>query len=139
MADQDEIRGNSVYQVEQPVIETPSPAEKPVAAKEWKKSGLIAKIRRMLIQDAREEMPAYKDIEIHTWDGPDDPENPFNWSLKYKWLLMITVCFISILTGLPAGTYGSGNDWMEKEFNVQNSPFPNLYWATTSWNMGAAF
>jgi len=45
----------------------------------------------------------------------------------------------SILTGLPAGTYGSGNDWMEKEFNVQNSPFPNLYWATTSWNMGAAF
>ncbi|KAG0155520.1 hypothetical protein PDIDSM_1097 [Penicillium digitatum] len=137
MADQDEIRGNSVYQVEQPVIETPSPAEKPVAAKEWKKSGLIAKIRRMLIQDAREEMPAYKDIEIHTWDGPDDPENPFNWSLKYKWLLMITVCFISILTGLPAGTYGSGNDWMEKEFNVQNSPFPNLYWATTSWNMAS--
>lgn len=45
----------------------------------------------------------------------------------------------SILTGLPAGTYGSGNDWMEKQFNVQNLPFPNLYWATTSWNMGAAF
>jgi hypothetical protein len=28
------------------------------------------------------------------WDGPDDPENPFNWSLKYKWLLTITVCFM---------------------------------------------
>jgi MFS family permease len=23
-------------------------------------------------------------------------------------------------------------------FNVQNEPFPNLYWATCSWNMGAA-
>ncbi|EDP53374.1 MFS multidrug transporter, putative [Aspergillus fumigatus A1163] len=79
------------------------------------------------------------DIEIHTWDGPDDPENPFNWSTKYKWLLTLTVCFISILTGLPAGTYGSGNNWMESEWHVQNSPFPNLYWATTSWNMGAAF
>lgn len=28
---------------------------------------------------------------------------------------------------------------MESEWHVQNSPFPNLYWATTSWNMGAAF
>ncbi|CBF78312.1 hypothetical protein AN8621.2 [Aspergillus nidulans FGSC A4] len=61
------------------------------------------------------------DVEIHTWNGPNDPENP------------------SILTGLPAGTYGSGNDWMAEKFHVQNSPFPNLYWATTSWNMGAAF
>ncbi|CAG8942471.1 unnamed protein product [Penicillium salamii] len=93
----------------------------------------------MINGDVRNEMPAYKDIEIHTWDGPDDPENPFNWGFKYKWLLTITVCFISILTGLPAGTYGSGNDWMEEQFHVQNSPFPNLYWATTSWNMGAAF
>jgi MFS family permease len=112
----------------------------------------------MINGDVREGMPAYKDIEIHTWDGPDDPENPFNWGTRYKWLLTITVCFMSvntphtfgkpdksltipssILTGLPAGTYGSGNDWMETEFNVQNSPFPNLYWATCSWNMGAAF
>ncbi|KAH6872585.1 MFS multidrug transporter-like protein [Alternaria rosae] len=62
----------------------------------------------------------------------------FNWSTKYKWFLTITVCFISILTGLPAGSYGAGNEWMETQFNVQNEPFPNLYWATCSWNMGAA-
>lgn len=43
MADQDEIRGNSVYQVEEPVTETPSPVEKPVAVKE-QKSGLMAKL-----------------------------------------------------------------------------------------------
>lgn len=45
----------------------------------------------------------------------------------------------SILTGLPAGSYGSGNKWMVHKFHVQNLPFPNLYWATTSWNLGAAF
>lgn len=39
-------------------------------------------------------MPPYKDIEIHTWNGPDDPENPFNWGSRYKWLLTITVCFM---------------------------------------------
>ncbi|OGE47771.1 hypothetical protein PENARI_c037G05486 [Penicillium arizonense] len=138
MADQDEIRGNSVYETEQPVESKPAD-EKPIAEQVPKPTGFMGKLKGLINQDVRAEMPAYKDIIIHTWDGPDDPENPFNWGMKYKWLLTITVCFISILTGLPAGTYGSGNDWMEKEFNVQNSPFPNLYWATTSWNMGAAF
>ncbi|PWY72163.1 MFS general substrate transporter [Aspergillus sclerotioniger CBS 115572] len=80
-----------------------------------------------------------EDIEIHTWNGKDDPDNPFNWSTTYKWVLTLTVCFISVLTGIPAGSYGAGNDWMASQFHVQNTPFPNLYWATTSWNMGAAF
>jgi hypothetical protein len=95
-----------------------------------------------------------KEVEVHTWDGLDDPDNPydipksaivhcsdiyrFNWSLAYKWFLTVTVCFISILTGLPAGSYGAGNEYMASLFNVQNEPFPNLYWATCSWNIGAA-
>ncbi|KAJ5198120.1 uncharacterized protein N7498_007237 [Penicillium cinerascens] len=134
MADQNNIRGNSVYEAAE------SDIAKPAAVEQTKsKAGFMGKLMGVFNGDLREEMPPYKDIEIHTWNGPDDPENPFNWGNQYKWLLTLTVCFISILTGLPAGTYGSGNDWMEKEFNVQNSPFPNLYWATTSWNMGAAF
>ena len=75
---------------------------------------------------------------IHDWNGPNDPDNPFSWSTTYKWLVTFTVCFISILTGLPAGSYGSGNEYYSQMFNVQNRPFSNLYWATTSWNMGAA-
>jgi len=75
---------------------------------------------------------------IHNWDGEHDPENPFNWSTTYKWVFTVTVCLISLLIALPAGSYGPGNDWYEAQFNVQNRPFPNLYWATTSWNMGAA-
>jgi hypothetical protein len=55
----------------------------------------------MINQDVRAEMPAYKDIIIHTWDGPDDPENPFNWGMKYKWLLTITVCFMYDNPTLP--------------------------------------
>ncbi|KAF2029734.1 MFS general substrate transporter [Setomelanomma holmii] len=39
----------------------------------------------------------------------------FNLSLGYEWFLTVTVCFISILTGLPAGSY-----------------------ATCVWNIGAA-
>ncbi|KAF2144144.1 uncharacterized protein K452DRAFT_246347 [Aplosporella prunicola CBS 121167] len=78
------------------------------------------------------------DVEIVDWNGPNDPENPFNWSKKRKWLITITTCFISILTGLPAGAYGGGNDQMEKQFNISEDNFPWLFWATTSWNIGAA-
>lgn len=34
--------------------------------------------------------------EIVTWDGPDDPENPKNWSYAYKWWVTIIVCILSL-------------------------------------------
>ena len=52
--------------------------------------------------------------------------------------MTITVCFISILTGLPAGALGAANPYLETLWHVQNEPFPNLSWATASWNVGAA-
>jgi len=68
----------------------------------------------------------------------NDPENPFNWSKSRKWVITLTVCFISILTGLPAGAYGAGNAGMEEQFHISQTNFPKLYWATTSWNFGSA-
>ncbi|QDS74989.1 hypothetical protein FKW77_005424 [Venturia effusa] len=73
---------------------------------------------------------------INFEDG--DKENPFNWPRWRKWIITATVCFISILTGLPAGAYGAGNVGMSKDFKISQSSFPNLYWATTSWNLGSA-
>lgn len=75
---------------------------------------------------------------IHSWDGPDDPENPFNWATWYKWVLTVTVCFVSILTGLPAGSYGVGASYYSSQFNILTAPFDNSIWATVSWNIGAA-
>ncbi|RAL61083.1 hypothetical protein DID88_010424 [Monilinia fructigena] len=75
---------------------------------------------------------------LYDWDGDDDPRNPFNWSKLLKWRLTVAVLVVSILFGLPAGAYGAGNDEMSALFNVSNSGFPYLYFATTSWNMGAA-
>jgi hypothetical protein len=31
-----------------------------------------------------------------TWDGPDDPENPKNWSYGYKWWVTAIVCILSL-------------------------------------------
>ncbi|KAI0020811.1 MFS multidrug transporter [Xylariomycetidae sp. FL0641] len=38
-----------------------------------------------------------KDPNVVTWDGPDDPENPLNWSQRRKWTATILVsCFTFI-------------------------------------------
>jgi len=34
--------------------------------------------------------------EFVTWDGPDDPENPKNWSYAYKWWITIIICVLSL-------------------------------------------
>jgi hypothetical protein len=34
--------------------------------------------------------------EFVTWDGPDDPENPKNWSYAYKWWVTAIVCILSL-------------------------------------------
>jgi hypothetical protein len=72
---------------------------------------------------------------IHTWDGPNDRDNAFNWSPAYKWTVTLTVCFISILTGLPAEAYGAGASYIADRFSVQKSPFDNTIWAIVNWNM----
>jgi MFS transporter, DHA1 family, multidrug resistance protein len=36
------------------------------------------------------------DANMITWDGPNDPLNPQNWSIKYKWLVTV-VCTVMTL------------------------------------------
>lgn len=55
-----------------------------------------------------------------------------------KFTVRLLTILSSILTGLPAGAYGSGNVQMEAEFGISQDNFPWLYWATASWNVGAA-
>jgi len=40
--------------------------------------------------------------ELIDWDGPDDPENPFNWSKGYKWTVTIAVCVMYVTSTLAA-------------------------------------
>lgn len=30
-----------------------------------------------------------------TWDGPNDPDNPQNWSKSYKWLITVICCVLT--------------------------------------------
>ncbi|KAJ5908201.1 Major facilitator superfamily domain general substrate transporter [Penicillium taxi] len=79
------------------------------------------------------------DVELVTWDGPDDPENPFNWSLRQKWAitgLAILATFITIFNGTIITV---AHDATNAAFHVSDAGFPNSYWPVTSWSMGGAF
>ena len=36
------------------------------------------------------------DSNMVTWDGPNDPSNPQNWSIKYKWFVTVVCTVITI-------------------------------------------
>lgn len=38
------------------------------------------------------------DETLVTWDGPQDPENPKNWSLKKKWIITIVVSLFTFIS-----------------------------------------
>lgn len=39
-----------------------------------------------------------RDPNIVDWDGPDDPQNPLNWSFKKKGTLIASISIITFLT-----------------------------------------
>ncbi|KAF8629483.1 hypothetical protein AX15_003416 [Amanita polypyramis BW_CC] len=49
-----------------------------------------------------------KDPDLVTWDGPNDPENPQNWSKRYKWMItvavIITTVNVTFASSAPAAT-----------------------------------
>lgn len=50
----------------------------------------------------KQEMEAtVRDPDIVDWDGPDDPENPLNWSGRKKVVATATISLITLLTYAP--------------------------------------
>ena len=37
-----------------------------------------------------------EESDMISWDGPNDPDNPQNWSNSYKWLITVVCCLLTI-------------------------------------------
>ncbi len=46
----------------------------------------------------KEEATPENDPNMVDWNGPDDPENPMNWPDKDKWLNIITLSILTLVT-----------------------------------------
>jgi multidrug resistance protein len=62
-----------------------------------------------------------QDANIVDWDGPDDPENPMNWSSLLRWTHIMLVSAVNFLTGLASSMFAPGVPALMKEFHSTNS------------------
>lgn len=52
------------------------------------------------------------------WDGPDDPENPQNWSQKRKWILTLLVSFLTVNVTFASSAPSSATQQIAQEFQI---------------------
>ena len=45
-----------------------------------------------------EEDERAQDPNVVTWDGPDDPQNPMNWTMKKKWTNIAVLSILTLVT-----------------------------------------
>jgi hypothetical protein len=61
------------------------------------------------------------DPNVVSWDGPDDPINPMNWSTGRKWGAMAVVSGVTFLTPLGSSIFAPGVQLVMDEFKSNNS------------------
>lgn len=62
----------------------------------------------------------HQDPHIVFWDGPDDPQNPMNWSANKKWGTVTVVSCITFLTPLASSSFAPGVPKVMETFKSTN-------------------
>jgi hypothetical protein len=58
-----------------------------------------------------------RDPNIVDFDGPNDPENPMNWSASSKWSMVALIASITFLTPLASSQFAPGVPEVMRDFN----------------------
>ncbi|KAL8806845.1 MAG: hypothetical protein Q9182_001105 [Xanthomendoza sp. 2 TL-2023] len=61
-----------------------------------------------------------KDPNLVTWDGPDDPENPKQWSTRRRWAATIVVSSFTFISPVSSSMVAPALPAIVKEFNITN-------------------
>nr|POF23937.1 efflux pump rdc3 [Quercus suber] len=79
------------------------------------------------------------EIRVLDWDGPEDPTNPYNWSLTRKWFVAGTALIGTLIVPLNGTSITVAAAAIGEEFHVSDGAvFTNTYWTVTSWSVGGA-
>ncbi|EAS30292.3 multidrug resistance protein [Coccidioides immitis RS] len=57
-----------------------------------------------------------RDPNIVDWDGPDDPQNPLNWKIKKKVMIVSSIAIITFITPLGSSMFAPGVADVMREF-----------------------
>ncbi|WPH05002.1 MFS general substrate transporter [Acrodontium crateriforme] len=63
-------------------------------------------------------LAAEYDLNIVTWDGPNDLDNPVNWSRSRKWASTLALGFTTFCVTFASSVFSSGTEAAAKEFGV---------------------
>lgn len=66
------------------------------------------------------EKPTEKDPNLVEWDGPDDPENPQNFSRRRKWIITVTMSTMTMWITFASSVFSTATEVTAKEFNVSS-------------------
>ncbi|OJJ61030.1 hypothetical protein ASPSYDRAFT_148123 [Aspergillus sydowii CBS 593.65] len=61
------------------------------------------------------------EVVLVDFDGPDDPENPFNWPTWKKMRQLVLMAFNTFITPLASSMFAPGVAEVMKEFNITSS------------------
>jgi MFS family permease len=79
------------------------------------------------------------DVTIVDWDGPDDPENPLNWSKARKWLITCVSLLMTFVALMNGTIITVAHEAINERFGISDASFPHSYWPVTSWALGGVF
>ncbi|KAI0254465.1 MFS polyamine transporter [Lactifluus subvellereus] len=75
-------------------------------------------------------------LNIVTWDGPNDPTNPRNWSVKYRWFITFIVSINNFTATYSSSSPSSTPPFIEREFHSSKVV---SYLVTTMFLLGYVF
>lgn len=64
------------------------------------------------------EKPTEKDPNLVEWDGPDDPENPQNFSRRRKWTITVIMSLMTMWITFASSVFSTATVVTAKEFGV---------------------
>ncbi|KAL9112618.1 MAG: hypothetical protein Q9227_003189 [Pyrenula ochraceoflavens] len=59
-----------------------------------------------------------KDPNLVEFDGPDDPENPMNWSKAKKWILTMSLGFMTFNVTLASSIFSTATTVVSEKFHI---------------------
>ncbi|KAL9025106.1 MAG: hypothetical protein Q9196_006016, partial [Gyalolechia fulgens] len=59
-----------------------------------------------------------KDRNLVTWDGPEDPESPKNWSIKRKWAATIVVSSFTFISPVSSSMVAPAIQTIARDFDI---------------------
>ncbi|KAL8683100.1 MAG: hypothetical protein Q9186_000914 [Xanthomendoza sp. 1 TL-2023] len=81
----------------------------------------VANVRDLEVPlEKKQSSKSAKDPNLVTWDGPDDPESPKNWSTRRRWAATIVVSSFTFISPVSSSMVAPALPAIAKDFNITN-------------------